>query len=458
MCHSSSSRRALVCALVAPISDCDETFITGSRTTSSADAGCRRGVQPGVRAALVPVPAAARRRGARGDVSARRRQARRLLRGAARSAPQRAVRGASRAPSTRPSARRGAATLAFLLTAAGLFTRRSPSCRRRLRCTASSSTARCNQPDYAGASFGVAAAALLGWPLRRSSATARPRRARHHRPARLRPAERGGGGGAAGAGGWSTRGFRPPRRAAQHPVQSLAATGSGSQLYGVEAWHFYLQNLALNTPSSPRSSPSAPRGPQPRRAAPRRQRPPRPRPPGAGPQRRAALARLLLGDPAQGAVQFPIYPLLCVAAVAVVRALRLVTKLLPPRPRRALTYAALWALAVGGCALSSAARRRSSCTMARPSDPSAPSPRAAAAAPARTRTAAAAAGRRASAWARSGTASRRTSSCPPTPSRLCPRRPAASSPRPTSRRRPPARRCSATSTTRTARSRGATCR
>ena len=49
---------------------------------------------------------------------------------------------------------------------------------------------------------------------------------------------------------------------------------------------------------------------------------------------------------------FPIYPLLCVAAaVAVVRALRLVTKLLPPRPApRALTYAALWLLAVGGSA------------------------------------------------------------------------------------------------------------
>ena len=49
---------------------------------------------------------------------------------------------------------------------------------------------------------------------------------------------------------------------------------------------------------------------------------------------------------------FPIYPLLCVAAaVAVVRALRLVTKLLPPRPApRALTNAALWRLAVGGSA------------------------------------------------------------------------------------------------------------
>ena len=204
----------------------------------------------------------------------------------------------------------GATTLAFLLTAAGSSTRRSPSCRRRLRCTASCSTAAWVQPkpDYAGAIYGPRRRRCSAGPLRRPRRAARARRARHHRPPRLRPPERGGGGAAVMAALVDCGCTAASDRAAQHPaVQSLRRHRLRPQLYGVEAWH-YLQNLALNLNASspPRCSPCSSRCPtstrRPATAAPPAA------PPGACPQRRAPLARLFSAIPhKEERFMFPIY-------------------------------------------------------------------------------------------------------------------------------------------------------
>ena len=147
----------------------------------------------------------------------------------------------------------GATTLAFLLTAAGLFHASVaflPSTFA-MHCFLLSTAAWVQpKPDYAGAIFGVAAAALLGWPfaallgaplaldaLATTGLLAFVLRSAAAAAALLGPA--------ALVDSWLYG------RLVIAPLNILlynrsAATGSGSQLYGVEAWHFYLQNLALN--------------------------------------------------------------------------------------------------------------------------------------------------------------------------------------------------------------------
>ena len=357
----------LVCALVAPISDCDETFNYWEPTHYLLYG---RGLQTweyspayALRSYLYLLPHAAVARAATFLLATDKRVAFYAVRCALGAFSALCEARFARAVGAAFGRDVGATTLAFLLTAAGLFHASVaflPSTFA-MHCFLLSTAAWVQpKPDYAGAIFGVAAAALLGWPfaallgaplaldalattgllafLLRSAAAA---------AALLGPA--------ALVDSWLYG------RLVIAPLNILlynrsAATGSGSQLYGVEAWHFYLQNLALNLNALLPAALLA----LPLLAVPNLDAPPRD---GGGHLGRGRQALVLSGallwlaffsaiPHKEERFMFPIYPLLCVAAaVAVVRALRLVTKLLPPRPApRALTYAALWALAVGGSA------------------------------------------------------------------------------------------------------------
>ena len=168
MCHSSSSCVRLVCALVAPISDCDETFNYWEPTHYLLYG---RGLQTWeysrrtLRSYLYLLPHAAVARAATFLLAADKRVAFYAVR--ARSAPSaRCARRASRAPSARPSSATSAGDAGLPADGGRPLPRvgRLPAVD---VCDAASSTAAWVQPkpDYAGASFGVAAAALLGWPF-----------------------------------------------------------------------------------------------------------------------------------------------------------------------------------------------------------------------------------------------------------------------------------------------------
>ena len=454
----------LVCALVAPISDCDETFNYWEPTHYLLYG---RGLQTweySLACALRFVtwyllPHAAVARAATFLLAADKRVAFYAVRCALGAFSALCEARFARAVGADGGRDVGATTLAFLLTAAGLFQKnigRLPAvdvCDALLLL----STAAWVQPkpDYAGAIFGVAAAALLGWPFAaKERRTARARRARRHRPVRLRPWSAAAAAARLGRNSAlvTKLAVRPPRdRAAQHPGNRSAATGSGSQLYGVEAWHCSLQNLALNLNAL---LPAALLGSRSSRSPTSTRRPATAAATSAAAARRWSSAARSSGSPSSRRSRTRRSGSFSLLPAPLRRRRRRRRPRPPPRDQaaavpiapRALTYAALNIdVEIGGSAARSSPSASSvcarSCTMARRSRLARPvgvldARGGCGRAGTHTHEAAAAAGRRASAWGRSGTASRRTSSCPPTPSSpLSAAALAASSPRPTSRRR-----------------------